>query len=136
MLNVALSVFQQQYQARWNLTLVGAMIDAVDPLTMFSVFSRYYIEAMIYPDQRDNNWEYTLPTTPLSDVKQLLLWGNFTQERISPGDTMFATTGRRLYVIGDIEGGFRPRSNPYDLYKFGGPLPDDPLANKLQGVWA
>lgn len=136
MLNAALSVFQQQYQARWNLTLVGAMIDAVGPLTMFSVFSRYYIEAMIYPDQRDNNWEYTLPTTPLSDVKQLLLWGNFTQERISPGDTMFATTGRRLYVIGDIEGGFHPRSNPYGLYNFGSPLPDDPLANKLQGVWA
>jgi hypothetical protein len=33
---------------------------------------------------------------------------------------MFATTGRRLYVIGDIDGGFRPRSNPYDLHRYGG----------------
>ena len=58
------------------------------------------------------------------------------QSRSSPADTLFVTTGRKLYVLGDIDGGFRPRSNPYDLYNFGKPLPGDPLANKLQGVWA
>jgi multiple sugar transport system permease protein len=47
-LNVALSVFQQQYKAAWNLTLVGAMINAVVPLTMFFFFSRYYIEGVSY----------------------------------------------------------------------------------------
>jgi len=47
-LNVALGVFQQQYKAQWNLTLVGAMINAVVPLTMFFFFSRYYIEGVSY----------------------------------------------------------------------------------------
>ncbi|NIM92203.1 MAG: ABC transporter permease subunit [Anaerolineales bacterium] len=47
-LNVALSVFQQQYKAAWNLTLVGAMINAVVPLTIFFFFSRYYIEGVSY----------------------------------------------------------------------------------------
>ncbi|MBI5291853.1 MAG: carbohydrate ABC transporter permease [Chloroflexi bacterium] len=47
-MNVALSVFQQQYKAQWNLTLVGAMINAVVPLTMFFFFSRYYIEGVSY----------------------------------------------------------------------------------------
>lgn len=47
-LNVALSVFQQQYKAAWNLTLVGAMINAVVPLTLFFIFSRYYIEGVSY----------------------------------------------------------------------------------------
>jgi len=47
-LNVALSTFQQQYKAQWNLTLVGAMINAVVPLTMFFFFSRYYIEGVSY----------------------------------------------------------------------------------------
>lgn len=47
-LNVALSVFQQQYKARWNITLVGAMINAVVPLTMFFFFSQYYIEGISY----------------------------------------------------------------------------------------
>jgi multiple sugar transport system permease protein len=47
-LNVALSVFQQTYKAQWNLTLVGAMINAVVPLTMFFFFSRYYIEGVSY----------------------------------------------------------------------------------------
>jgi multiple sugar transport system permease protein len=47
-LNVALSVFQQQYKAAWNLTLVGAMINAVIPLTLFFFFSRYYIEGVSY----------------------------------------------------------------------------------------
>lgn len=72
----------------------------------------------------------------VSEVTQALAWGDVHQQRTSPGDTMYATTGRRLYVIGDVDGGFRPRSNPYDLYNFGGPLPSDPLAGKLQGVWA
>jgi multiple sugar transport system permease protein len=47
-LNVALSVFQQTYKAQWNLTLVGAMINAFVPLTMFFFFSRYYIEGVSY----------------------------------------------------------------------------------------
>lgn len=47
-LNVALSVFQQQYKAAWNLTLVGAMINAFVPLTLFFFFSRYYIEGVSY----------------------------------------------------------------------------------------
>lgn len=67
---------------------------------------------------------------------QQLRWGEIQQERSSAPDTMFTTTGRRLYVIGDIDGNFRPRSNPYDLYTFGKPQEGDPLANRLQGVWA
>lgn len=47
-LNVALSVFQQQYRTAWNLILVGAMINAVVPLTIFFFFSRYYIEGVSY----------------------------------------------------------------------------------------
>lgn len=47
-MNVALSVFQQQYRAQWNLTLVGAMINAAVPLTMFFFFSRYYIQGVSY----------------------------------------------------------------------------------------
>lgn len=49
---------------------------------------------------------------------------------------MFATTGRQQYVIGDIVGGFRPRTNPYDLHAFGKPQETDSLANRVQGVWA
>ena len=69
-------------------------------------------------------------------MTQQLHWGEIRQERPSAPDTMFTTTGRQLYVIGDIDGGFRPRSNPYDLHTFGKPQEDDPLANRLQGVWA
>ena len=47
-MNVALSVFQQQYTAQWNLTLVGAMLSAIVPLTIFFFFSRYYIEGVSY----------------------------------------------------------------------------------------
>jgi len=47
-LNVALSVFQQQYKARWNITLAGAIINGMVPLTMFFFFSRYYIEGVSY----------------------------------------------------------------------------------------
>lgn len=67
---------------------------------------------------------------------QQLYWGEIRQARPSAPDTPFTTTGRQLYVIGDIDGGFRPRSNPYDLYTFGKPQPDDPLADRQQGVWA
>lgn len=72
----------------------------------------------------------------LQKMIQKLHWSEIRQERPSAPDTMFATTGRHLYVIGDIDGGFRPRSNPYDLHTFGKPQADDPLANRLQGVWA
>jgi glycogen debranching enzyme len=70
------------------------------------------------------------------NILQELVCGDLRQRRLSPADTMFANTGRKLYVIGDIDGDFRPRSNPYDLYAFGAPHPKDPLANALQGVWA
>lgn len=69
-------------------------------------------------------------------VTQTLAWGHVHSSRRAPADTMFANTGRKLYVIGDVDGGFRPRSNPYDLHATGAPLPQDPLACKLQGVWA
>jgi len=94
--------------------------------------------------------DYHAPTTTLEpehemanpelaqprEVIQQLRWGEIRQERPSAPDTMFTTTGRKLYVIGDIDGCFRPRSNPYDLHTFGKPQADDPLANRLQGVWA
>lgn len=69
-------------------------------------------------------------------ITQCLRWGEIRQVRSSAPDTMFATTGRLLYVIGDIDGGFRPRTNPYDLFTFGKPQENDRLANRLQGVWA
>jgi multiple sugar transport system permease protein len=47
-LNVALSVFQQQYKAQWNLTLVGAMFNAIPVLLLFFIFSNYYIEGVAY----------------------------------------------------------------------------------------
>ncbi|MFQ6102623.1 MAG: hypothetical protein ACE5OS_15535, partial [Anaerolineae bacterium] len=71
-----------------------------------------------------------------AEVTQELRFGELHQTRPSSPDTMFATTGRRLYVIGDIDGGFRPRTNPYDLAAFGGPRADDPLGGELGGVWA
>jgi hypothetical protein len=69
-------------------------------------------------------------------TEQILQWGEIEQRRMSAPDTMFANTGRNIYVIGDIDGDFRPRSNPYDLHAYGRPDPNDPLANELQGVWA
>jgi glycogen debranching enzyme len=69
-------------------------------------------------------------------TEQILQWGEIEQRRMSAPDTMFANTGRKIYVIGDIDGDFRPRSNPYDLHAYGRPDPNDPLANELQGVWA
>lgn len=47
-LNVALSIFQQQYKAQWNLTLVGAMFNAIPILILFFIFSRYYIEGVAF----------------------------------------------------------------------------------------
>ncbi len=47
-LNVALSVFKQQYKAQWNLTLVGAVFNAVPVLILFFFFSKYYIEGVAY----------------------------------------------------------------------------------------
>ncbi len=77
-----------------------------------------------------------IPRQENQPVRQVLHWGAIHQERNSPAGTMFANPGRRIYVLGDIDGGFRPRSNPYDLHAFGRPDPNDPLAGKLQGVWA
>lgn len=48
LLNVALSIFQQQFKAQWNLTLVGAMFNAIPVLIIFFLFSRYYIEGVAY----------------------------------------------------------------------------------------
>jgi ABC-type glycerol-3-phosphate transport system permease component len=47
-LNVALSIFQQNFKAQWNLTLVGAMFNAIPVLLLFFLFSRYYIEGVAY----------------------------------------------------------------------------------------
>ena len=72
----------------------------------------------------------------LAEVTQELDFGELRQTRPGSPDTPFATTGRQLYVIGDVDGGFRPRTNPYDLAAFGGPRADDPLGGELGGVWA
>lgn len=47
-LNTALQVFQQQYSSDWNMVLVGAMVNAIPVLILFSMFSRYYIEGVSY----------------------------------------------------------------------------------------
>jgi len=47
-LNVALTMFQQQYKAQWNLTLVAAMFNAIPVIILFAIFSRYYIEGISY----------------------------------------------------------------------------------------
>ncbi|HEX9115208.1 MAG TPA: carbohydrate ABC transporter permease [Anaerolineae bacterium] len=47
-LNVALTIFQQQYKAQWNLTLVAAMFNAIPVLILFAFFNRYYIEGVSY----------------------------------------------------------------------------------------
>ena len=47
-LNVALSIFQQQFKAQWNLTLVGAMFNAIPVMVLFFIFSKYYIEGVAY----------------------------------------------------------------------------------------
>jgi ABC-type glycerol-3-phosphate transport system permease component len=47
-LNVALSVFQDNFQAAWNLILVGAMFNAIPVILLFFFFSKYYIEGVAY----------------------------------------------------------------------------------------
>jgi len=47
-LNVALSIFQQQFKSQWNLTLVGAMFNAIPILILFFIFSKYYVEGVAY----------------------------------------------------------------------------------------
>jgi len=47
-LNVALSIFQQQFKAQWNLTLVGAMVNAIPILILFFIFSKYFQEGVAY----------------------------------------------------------------------------------------
>ncbi len=47
-LNVALSIFKQNFKAQWNLILVGAMFNAVPVLVLFFLFSKYYIEGVAY----------------------------------------------------------------------------------------
>lgn len=69
-------------------------------------------------------------------LSQILDWGGLSQQRLSPAATLWASAGRRIYALGNIDGRFRPVSNPYDLYAYGRPDPQDPLAEKLQGVWS
>ena len=86
--------------------------------------------------------EHWLTAPPLfradatAEVTQELNFGELHQARPGSPDTPFVSAGRQLYVIGDIDGGFRPRTNPYDLAAFGGPRADDPLGGELGGVWA
>jgi multiple sugar transport system permease protein len=47
-LNVALTMFQQQYRYNWSVTLVGAMVNAAPILLLFFIFSKYYIEGIAY----------------------------------------------------------------------------------------
>jgi multiple sugar transport system permease protein len=47
-LNIALMMFQQQYRYAWNVTLVGAMVNAAPILVLFFIFSKYYIEGVSY----------------------------------------------------------------------------------------
>lgn len=47
-LNVALSVFRQQYRSDYSLVLVGAMFNAIPVLVLFFIFSKYYIEGAAY----------------------------------------------------------------------------------------
>lgn len=47
-LNVALSIFQQQFKSQWNLTLVGAMFNAIPVMILFFIFSRYFVEGVAY----------------------------------------------------------------------------------------
>ena len=47
-LNVALSIFQQQFKAQWNLTLVGAMVNAIPIMILFFIFSKYFVEGVAY----------------------------------------------------------------------------------------
>jgi ABC-type glycerol-3-phosphate transport system permease component len=47
-LNVALSIFQQQFKAQWNLTLVGAMFNAIPVMILFFIFSKYFVEGVAY----------------------------------------------------------------------------------------
>lgn len=76
------------------------------------------------------------PDKKSDEVTQILSWGEIRQSRAAPADTLFIQAGRRSYLIGDIDGRFRARSNPYDVYNFGRPLASDPLAGELQGFWA
>jgi len=47
-LNVALSIFQQEFKAQWNLTLVGAMFNAIPVMILFFIFSKYFVEGVAY----------------------------------------------------------------------------------------
>jgi multiple sugar transport system permease protein len=47
-LNVALEVFKQQYSAKMNLVMVGAMVNAIPVLILFFFFSKHYIEGVSY----------------------------------------------------------------------------------------
>jgi len=57
-LNVALSIFQQQYKAQWNLTLVGAMFNAIPVLILFFIFSNTTLRVLPTLALRGNHTAY------------------------------------------------------------------------------
>jgi len=68
------------------------------------------------------------------EIPQKLVFDDLHQERFGLPYTPFVTVGRRLYIIGDIDGGFRPRQNPYERTE--DEFACHPTAGELGGVWA
>jgi hypothetical protein len=68
------------------------------------------------------------------EIPQSLVFDDLRQSHPGQPYTPFVTTGHRLYVIGDIDGGFRPRSNPYERTE--AEMVCHPPAGELGGVWA
>ena len=68
------------------------------------------------------------------EIPQRLVFDDLHQSHPGRPYTPFLTAGHRLYVIGDIDGGFRPRDNPYEVTE--AELACHPPAGELGGVWA
>jgi hypothetical protein len=84
---------------------------------------------------RECAWPAGAGAATVRPVIQQLRWGEIRQERPSAPDTMFTTTGRRLYVIGDIDGAFARGPTRMTCTATEGRR-RRPLAKRLQGVWA
>jgi glycogen debranching enzyme len=69
------------------------------------------------------------------EIPQRLAFGDLQQSHPGRPYTPFVTAGQRLYVVGDIDGGFRPRLNPYELAGEDD-LACHPPVGELEGVWA
>ena len=82
----------------------------------------------------------TQPVPPLyrdcvsGEIPQKLVFDDLHQSHPGQPDTPFVAAGHRLYVIGDIDGSFRPRSNPYERTE--AEMACHPPAGDLGGVWA